>query len=355
MTDADRNGIRVALSQNTGAVRLHTKTKEGIALEQHEKNSTRPQAVLGIDVGGTKTAAGVVDATGHAFSYVREFSPQNASGDEFFDFTLKLAQAALAQSQVSPSGVGVGCGGPMLYPAGIVSPLHIPAWRDYPLRQKLTEALGLEVIVDNDAKAFALGEALFGAGRNAKNMLGMVVSTGVGGGIVSAGRLQHGASGNAGHFGHVIVVPNGLPCECGARGCLTSYTSGTGLAQRARLAVQSGATTSLSRLSLPEITAELIAREAANGDPLASELFEQAGAALGQAIASATNLLDLDRVVIGGSIIASGELLFRPLHQALKRYACFPFAARVEVLTAGIGPTSGVVGAAALAFEKTPG
>ena len=305
--------------------------------------------ILGIDIGGTKLAAGVVDREGQVVSYLREPTPITMDAEEIFDAVLKLSKAALAQSGIIAERVGIGCGGPSRFNEGIVSPLHIPAWRNFPLKAKIEAALGLKVIVDNDSKALALGEAVFGAGRGSRCMLGMVVSTGVGGGIVVDGKLFHGISGNAGHIGHVIVARNGPRCDCGAVGCLTCYASGTGLAERAHIALKRGVATSLSSLPLDEITARAIVAAALEGDSLSLRLMRDASHALARAIASTAALFELDRVVIGGGVAQSGELLFGPLRQELKRRATLSFTRDLPVLPAALGPESGVIGAAALA------
>lgn len=307
------------------------------------------RTILGIDIGGTKTAAGIVAADGRALSYVREPTPQGADAEALLNFVVGVARRACAAVEVAPVAVGVGCGGPMRYPEGIVSPLHIPAWREFPLRKRLGEVFGLPTIVDNDAKALALGEALFGAGRGARAIAGMVVSTGVGAGIVFEGRLLHGLTGNAGHIGHAIVAPRGLICECGARGCLTPYASGTGLAERAREAIARGTATSLAASPPHEITAEMIAAHAAAGDRLARRLIGEAGMMLARAIASAAALLDIDLFVLGGGVTRSGPLLFGPLRRELRRHAHLPFTRDLRVIPALLGQESGVVGAAALA------
>lgn len=317
------------------------------------------KTVLGIDVGGTKLAAGVVDSAGHIFSYLRDPTVQAAGTEGMFEQLVNLAQRALAESgqAAQVESVGVGCGGPMLYPAGIVSPLHIPAWRDFPLRERIEQGFGRPTVVDNDAKALALGEALLGAGQGVANLLGMVVSTGVGGGIVINGKLQHGASGNAGHIGHFIVDANGPLCECGKQGCLTAYTSGTGIAHRARLFLQQESSqhenSILSQLSgsPSEITAQTVALAAKQGDKLALRLFREAVLALAIALVSTTNLLDLDLVVIGGGVADTGEtLFFEPLRQEIKRLAAFPFAQRLQVVPTQLGQEAGVLGAACLVF-----
>jgi glucokinase len=313
--------------------------------------SVADSPVLGIDIGGTKFAAGVVGGRGQVLSYVREATPTHLDAEGLLAFALGLAGRALDESGSRPTGVGIGCGGPMVFPEGVVSPLHIPAWQDFPLRARVESALGLPTVLDNDAKAFALGEALFGAGQGARYMLGMVVSTGVGGGLVVEGRLFDGASGNAGHVGHVLVSKDGPRCYCGGHGCLTVYASGTGLAARAREALEQGIPSSLAALAIEEVTGQAVAEAAANADPLALDLMRSAGQALGMGIASAANLLDLDRVVIGGGVAQSGDLLFNPLKEELRRRATLAFSRDVEVRRAALGQEAGVIGAAALVFQ----
>ena len=307
--------------------------------------------ILGIDIGGTKTAAGLVAPDGHALSYVREPTPQSADARELLAFVVAVAERAIATAGIAPLAIGVGCGGPMRYPAGIVSPLHIPAWRGFPLRDRLAAALGLPTIVDNDAKAFALGEAIYGGGHDSPAILGMVVSTGVGAGIVIDGALQHGRTGNAGHIGHSIVAPRGLRCECGARGCLTPYASGPGIAARARAAIALGTATGLATLPPDALTAETIAAHATDGDRLARQLLRDAGQMLARAIASAAALLDIDHFILGGGVSASGPPLFDPLHRELRRRARLPFTRDLRVVPAALGPASGVIGAASLARD----
>jgi glucokinase len=296
--------------------------------------------LLGIDVGGTKIAAGVVGAGGALRSFAMVPTPRDADADDLFAAVMALSERAAGEGSAPPVAVGVGCGGPMRFPDGVVSPLHIPAWRGFPLRARLERALGLPTVADNDAKAFALGQARFGAGRGARCLLGMVVSTGVGGGVVEDGRLRHGATGNAGHVGHVVVSPRGPRCDCGARGCVTAYASGPSIAARAQPA--------LGR----DVTAAEVAAVAAAGDPLAGRLLRDAGVALARGIAAAANVLDLDRVVIGGGVSRAGPALFDPLRAALPVWTRLDFLARLEVLPAERPDEAGVLGAAALASNQ---
>ncbi|HEX2911790.1 MAG TPA: ROK family protein [Chloroflexia bacterium] len=309
-------------------------------------------SILGLDVGGTKMAVGVCGPDGKPVSYLRAPTPRNLDGEGLLQFVVDLARQAISESRITPEHIGVGCGGPMLYPEGIVSPLHIPVWFDFPLRQRLEEIFQLPAVVDNDAKALALGEAYFGSGQSARNLLGMTVSTGVGGGIVTEGKLYHGASGNAGHIGHVIVSEDGPVCECGAIGCLTAYASGTGMALRAREALREGQPSSLATLPPEQVTAQSIAQAAQAGDSLAGRLYQDAATALGRAIASAANLFDLDRVVLGGGLTEVGPLLFDPLRAELKRRACLSFSRNLDVRQAALGREAGVIGAASLIYQN---
>jgi glucokinase len=303
--------------------------------------------VLALDIGGTKMAAAVVTSGGDLLGSDRIETPRSDDPEVLFEALRAMCHSLIANEDIS--AVGVGCGGPMRYPEGIVSPLNIPAWRDFPLRAKLERALQLRVTLDNDAKALALGERWRGAGQGSNNMLGMVVSTGVGGGIILDGQLLHGESGNAGHVGHIVVWPNGPPCGCGGRGCIEAVSSGTGLARRLNLALaESHAPTRLA----PGATAAQIAGAAREGDPLAQELFRSAGEGVGRGIASAAALLDLERVVIGGSIaLRAWDLLGPPLEAELQASARLNFTRSLRVIHAALGDRAGLLGAAQMALS----
>lgn len=311
--------------------------------------------LLGIDIGGTKTAAGAVTAEGSALSFHVEPTPRDADAEALFAFVVGVAERAAEGYRDQVEAIGVGCGGPMIYPFGIVSPLFIPAWREFPLRTRLAEAFGLPVTLDNDANAFALGEALFGAGRGARYLLGIVVSTGVGGGIVADGRVFHGATGNAGHVGHTIVSAEGPRCSCGAVGCLTAYASGTGLVARARTGIAGGEDTSLATLPAHALTGQAIAEAAERGDAFAGQLMREAGAALARGIADAANILDLERVILGGGLTQSGETLLVPLREEFRERARLPFTRNLDIRVASAGRAAGVIGAAALCLQEKAG
>jgi glucokinase len=302
---------------------------------------------LAIDVGGTKFAAGLIEPGGRVISWAQTATPQELDAEQLWRTLDALLTRVLTEADVDPvtglAGVGCGCGGPMEWPAGKVSPLNIPAWRAFPLRDRLAERFsGLPVRLHNDAICLAAGEHWRGAGRGRTTMLGIVVSTGVGGGLVLDGRLVNGATGNAGHIGHVVVDPDGPPCVCGGQGCVEAIARGPALAAWAQAQGW--------RPGQPQVTAKDLADDAAQGHPIGLKAMRRAGHALGIAIASAAHLCDLEVVPIGGGLSQAGSLLFDPLEEALRRHIGLDFARDVAVVPAALGQSAGLVGAAALLF-----
>ncbi|HZB32441.1 MAG TPA: ROK family protein [Streptosporangiaceae bacterium] len=298
---------------------------------------------LAVDIGGTKLAAALVEPQGRLAGYARVETPTGLDGEALWRTLVALLGKLLAEHGDPPlAGVGVGCGGPMTWPAAEVSPLSIPAWRDFPLRERLAERFpSTPVRVHNDAVCVAVGEHWRGAGRGRDNVLGMVVSTGVGGGLVLDGRLVDGASGNAGHIGHVVVDPGGPDCLCGGRGCLEAVARGPNLVAWAQAqGWRQGGT----------VTGVDLSADAARGHQVAAAALRRAGRALGVAIASATHLCDLEVVAIGGGLSQAGARLFDPLEQTFRAHARMDFAREVRVVPAALGQTAGLVGAAAFIF-----
>ncbi|MFJ2028824.1 ROK family protein [Streptosporangium sp. NPDC087985] len=339
--------------------------------------------VLAVDIGGTKFAVALVDPDGNVRMARRVATPPGGDArtlwetlDELIDSVLGGAAArgvAEGTADGVVGGVGIGCGGPMTWPEGAVSPLNMPGWRGFPLRAKLAERFpGVPVRVHNDAVCLAVAEHWRGAGRGSANMLGMVVSTGVGGGLILGNRLIDGGSGNAGHIGHIVVDPGGPACGCGGRGCLEAVARGPGLAAWAveqgwtpGAAAPSGTAlpgdgagaysgqaadpaTGAAYVEAAAASGRQLALDAQAGDEIALAAMSRAGRALGIAIASATNLCDLDLVTIGGGLSQAGPLLFDPLEAALREHTRMGFAQRVRVVPASLGQGSGLVGAAAL-------
>ncbi|XVQ12575.1 ROK family protein [Spirillospora sp. CA-255316] len=303
---------------------------------------------LAVDIGGTKLAAAVVHPDGRLAAHDRTATPNRSDeGREAIWSALEALLDKVVADAGAPAlaGVGVGCGGPMTWPAGEVSPLNIPAWRDFPLRERLRARYpGLPVRVHNDAICVAIGEHWQGAGKGHANVLGMVVSTGVGGGLILGGRLIDGGTGNGGHIGHVIVDPDGPPCGCGGHGCLEAVARGPGLAAWAR---EQG----WRQDQADDPTGADLAEDARAGHPVATAAMRRAGRALGLAIASATHLCDLDIVAVGGGVSQAGDLLFDPLMETFDAHARMAFARRLRIVPTALGQTSGLIGAAALIFR----
>lgn len=303
---------------------------------------TGRDVILAVDIGGTKIAAALVDADGDIRA--RQVAPTRGwdaddHGDTLWQAVVELID--LVAGTASVSGVGVGCGGPMRWPEGLVSPLNITAWRDFPLRDRLRACFpGRPVRVANDAIAMTVGEHWRGAGRGARSVLGVVVSTGVGAGAVVDGTALYGPTGNAGHLGHVVVDPDGPDCACGGRGCLEAVARGPAVV---RWAVDHG-----WRSSVAEPDGKALLAAARAGDETAIAAFERAGDALGIALAGAANLLDLDVVVVGGGLSNAGDLLLEPARRTFRGHVGNEFAARASVVPAGLGVDAGLVGAAAL-------
>ncbi|MGI9063131.1 MAG: ROK family protein [Pseudonocardiaceae bacterium] len=279
--------------------------------------------VLALDVGGTKIAAALVDG-GRVLRHV-----QRPTGDPWATVVAVLDEARDGRPV---RGVGIGCGGPLDPVAGTVSPINLPAWDGFPLRERVAALLpGVPVELAGDAVCTALGEARHGAGRGTADLLGVVVSTGVGGGLIASGRPVPGRTGNAGHVGHMVVAADGAGCPCGGRGCLETVASGPSLVRWARSQGWDGTD-----------AADL----AAAGGPVARAAFRRGGLALGRALVSAAAVCDVDLVVVGGGVSRAGALLFDPVREAVAAHAGLSFLRTLRVVPAG--PWAGLVGAAEL-------
>jgi glucokinase len=303
---------------------------------------------LAIDVGGTKLAAAVVEPGGRLVTWAQVPTPRDLDAEQLWRTLDALVGRVLDEARLTApadlAGVGAGCGGPMEWPAGLVSPLNIPAWRSFPLRSRLQERFpAVTVRVHNDAICLVAAEHWRGACRGKGNVLGMVVSTGVGGGLILDSRVVKGASGNAGHIGHVVVDPdNGPACQCGGRGCLEAIARGPALVTWAQGQGW--------RQGQQDATAKDLADDGAQGHPVGLAAMRRAGRALGIAIASATHLCDLEVVSIGGGLSQAGTMLFEPLEETLHVHARLEFVRKLRVVPAALGQSAGLVGAAALIF-----
>lgn len=298
--------------------------------------------VLALDVGGTKIAAGLVGADGSLRYTATAPTRGDQDAEVVWAVVAELIDDVLAKAGGEVRAVGIGSAGPVDVNAGTVSPINIPGWRGFALRDRVANAVPrVPVRLGGDAVCMALGEHRHGAGRGSSFMLGMVVSTGVGGGLVLDGAPYHGRTGNAGHVGHVVVDHvDGPVCRCGGRGCVEAIASGPALVRWARAHGWSAP---------PGADAKVLAQAAAAGDAAARQAFGRGADALAAMIASVAAVCDLDLVVIGGGVAQSGALLFDPLRAALSRYAGLAFLARLRVVPAQLGGDAGLVGAAVLA------
>ena len=287
---------------------------------------TGGRTCLAVDIGGTKMVAGLVTDEGEVVLRRQVPTRRDVTATELFDLLAGAVDEVLAAAgpRPAPVVVGVGCGGPMAPGGTEVSPLNIPAWRAFGLLEHLRAHTGLPTFVDNDAKALALGEGWVGAAAGVDDYLAMVVSTGVGGGIVLDGRLLDGAGGNAGHIGHVVVVPDGRRCVCGGVGCLEAEASGTAIA-------------------------------AVTGRP-ASEASDavrrRTGTLVGRAVASVANLLDLRLALVAGSVaLGYGEVFFAAARDEIDRLARLEYSRGTVIAPGGLGADGPLVGAAAVGWR----
>ncbi|MFD3736036.1 ROK family protein [Streptomyces sp. NPDC058632] len=303
--------------------------------------------VAALDIGGTKIAGALVDGQGRILVRAQRPTPAKEGGGT----VMRAVEMVLGELTASPlwehaSAVGIGSAGPVDASTGTVSPVNVPGWRDYPLVAGVRAAAGgLPVELIGDGVAITAAEHWQGAARGHDNALCMVVSTGVGGGLVLGGRLHPGPTGNAGHIGHISVDLDGDPCPCGSRGCVERIASGPNIARRA-----------LADGWLPgpdgDTSAAAVATAARAGDPVAVASFARAARALAAGIAATATLVEIDIAVVGGGVGKAGEVLFTPLRQALAEYATLSFVRRLVVTPARMGTDAGLVGAAAAALTR---
>ncbi|GAB6933220.1 ROK family glucokinase [Calditerricola satsumensis] len=314
---------------------------------------------IGVDIGGTAIKAGVVDEGGRIVEK-REIPTATHEGpdrvlERLVNLIVELKSVA-DDAGAAVGGVGVGVPGPALdVERGVVIQAVNLGWENVPLRDRLVAGLpGLPVAVDNDANLAALGEAWTGGGRGAQDLLVITVGTGVGGGVVIGGRVHHGADGLAGEIGHVTVRPEGgHRCNCGKTGCLETEASATAIIREATAAAQSGRSARLAEALAQNgaLTARDVVEAAQAGDGVAQAILAHAGQTLGLALANAANLLNPERIVVGGGVSHAGELLFAPLREAYRAYA-LPAVAKRPVVPAELGNDAGLIGAACLAMQQ---
>ncbi|MER6198632.1 ROK family protein [Streptomyces sp. NPDC001586] len=315
---------------------------------------------VAIDIGGTKIAGALVHPDGTMTATTRRATPRGADAEGVMAAVAEVV-ADLSGSPLWASAVrcGIGSAGPVDTSRGTVSPVNIGAWREFPVQARVAAELAahgaeLPTVLAGDGVAMTAAEHWLGAARGHANALCMVVSTGVGGGLILNNQLHPGPTGNAGHIGHISVAFDGEPCVCGSRGCVESIASGTAIARWAREQGWTPAGAENGAGSARDASAAGVAAAAAAGDPIALAAFDRAGRALAAAIAATATLVETDIAVIGGGVAASGDVLFAPIRTHLAAYATLSFVKELQVVPATLGTHAGLIGAAAAALMLLP-
>ncbi len=310
--------------------------------ERRRDDGVRSHPAVAQDIRATKIAAALVDSEGAIVASERVPTRDITGTPEGLTDGLRGLVTAVAGpvGLDGVAGIGVSSAGPVDLEAGVVAPVNIPELRGVELLKPLATLVpGRPARLTGDGLAAAAGEHWAGSGQGCDDLLAIVVSTGVGGGLILGGRLHGGASGNAGHVGHAPVVVDGEPCPCGGRGCPEAYASGPSMV---RWALRNG-----WRPKGGSDGVELAAA-ARDGDRCAAEAFERGGRALGAMIAATVAICDLSRVIVGGGVAQAGELLMEPLRRSLAEHAVLPFITSIDLAPARLGPDACLIGAAAL-------
>lgn len=323
------------------------------------KEPVREQLILGVDLGGTKILSAVATASGKILARDYRMTPAQegpyAVIQAIFDSmrqSTKNAGIELAQL----SGVGIGAAGACNPDTGVVSfSPHLPGWHNVPLRQKMEKEFGIKAFLLNDAKAAALGEVHFGAGKGARHLVYVALGTGIGGGIIIDGKLYSGAAGAAGEIGHMTIDVNGPVCECGNTGCWEVLASGSAIAHQAKQRLNEGSQTSILKYAggNPEgITAQTVFAAAEQGDALARQLIGQASYHLGVGMVNLVNTFNPEVILIGGGLSNMGDMLLKPALKLVKERAFTAASESVRFGTAKLGADAAVLGAVVFARQS---
>jgi glucokinase len=314
--------------------------------------------VIGVDVGGTKVAAGIVDASGKILTQLRKPMPANDGAEAGFKAatsaidSLLASEAANAQGQVK--AIGICAPGPLDPKSGVVlNPPNLPCWRNFPLAARVAEVYRVPVKVDNDANAAALAETIWGAARGYRYVFYATVGTGIGTGIVFDGRIYHGHTGAAGEGGHVTIDYRGPLCPCGKRGCIEVLAAGPAIALRARTHVaadpaRGSALLGLARGKTEAVTSEMVGKAYAVGDALAREILQETAELLTVWLGNIVDLFDPDVLVVGGGVAAMLNPFFAEIKRLLPSWCVNPRASEIPLVLAHYGADAGIAGGAAL-------
>lgn len=316
--------------------------------------------VIGVDVGGTKVAAGLVDSGGIIHAQTR--IPMAATGEASAGLkavTLAIDSVSHRSLSEQPNGgirgIGICSPGPLDPAAGLViNPPNIPCWRKYPLVAEVANIYRVPVKLDNDANAAALAEARWGAGRGYKNVFYATIGTGVGTGIVLDGKLYHGRTGAAGEGGHLSIDYRGPRCGCGKRGCIEAYVSGPALARRTREKLVAGGKSKILELAngnIDAVTSEMLGEAFLVGDSLASELLQETVELLCAWLGNIIDLLDPEVIIMGGGVAAMLQAFFPQIRERLSDWSINSRSQEIPLVMARYGADAGIAGGAALCSE----
>lgn len=308
---------------------------------------------IGIDVGGTNVKIALVNEKG-GIVYSNSIPTRAEMGYEYTVNSMKEAIRELLKetntSAKDVEGMGFGFPGQIDCQKGVVrlAP-NIPGWVDVPIAEIMEKEFGIPTRVDNDVRCAALGELNFGAGKGCENLVCITVGTGIGSGLIINGKLVRGASNAAGEIGHIKLDMTGGPlCGCGDRGCLEAFASGPSIVAMAEEYIKGGKSTKYRELANPDITPYVVSVAAQQGDPVAKRIFTIIGEYIGVGLASVVNLLNPEKIIIGGGVAAAGDILLTPIKETLVKRAMPISGAAVEVVPAQLGNTAGVIGASLL-------
>ena len=316
--------------------------------------------VVGVDMGGTKILAAVIDAKGEIVQQAKRATKPKKGPEEVIERITRCIREAIDSAELKPSqirAIGIGSPGPLDPETGVIIFAPNLGWSNVPLKAKLEANLSIPTFVDNDVNVGTLGEYAFGAGRGVKNLVGIFVGTGIGGGIILDGKLFHGVNKTAGEVGHMIVEVKGPRCGCGNFGCLEAVASRTAITRDLQKAIlKKGKKSKLTELNggnLDLIRSKAIARAVKHGDKPTIKVVQRAAKYLGISVASIVHFLNPEMVVLGGGVVeAMGDSLLDPIRHAAAEYALPTTMDGVQIIAATLGDNAGVIGASVLARER---
>jgi glucokinase len=315
---------------------------------------SKDSLVVGVDVGGTKVAAALVDSAGQIRIRSRSNMVANATASDGLDAVASIVRKLISEPTLAPDvrAIGICAPGPLNPEAGIViNPPNVPCWRNYPLVAEVERIFRMPVKLDNDANAAALAEATWGAGRTYRSVFYVGIGTGIGTGIVFDGQILHGASGAAGEGGHMGIDMRGPRCNCGKRGCIEVFASGPAIAVRARQKLQGQPNSTLLELSggkVEAVTTELVAQAAANGDRLALTVIDEVVEMLAYWLGNIVDLIEPDVVIVGGGVAPMLAPYLDGIHTRWQGACINPRAQVIPIILSSYADDAGVIGAAAL-------